>query len=88
MHTLINFHPIQVFTYDGSVNCFGLEFGFFVVTALAVVILFVGPAPFAVGYICYKRPRVSNIIQEKVLVTSGLASGLACPVGLGPCQWP
>ena len=47
-----------MFQYDGSQLCTGIEFGFFVLFGLIVVVVFVFPAPFAVGYICKTRPKV------------------------------
>ena len=48
----------QVFQYDGTLNCIGFEFGIFVLVGLILVAFFVAPTPFAVGYICRKRPLV------------------------------
>ena len=48
----------QVFQYDGSQKCTSLEFGFFFALALLLAAFFVIPTPFAVGYVCIKRPKV------------------------------
>ena len=53
------FCVLQVFQYDGTLSCTGIEFGLFVLVGLALVVFFVAPAPLAVGYICRKRPLVS-----------------------------
>ena len=54
-------YMFQVFQYDGTLSCTGIEFGLFVLIGLAVVVFFVAPAPFAVGYICRKRPQVGHV---------------------------
>lgn len=46
-----------VFQYDGSVSCNSLDFGFFALIGLVLVVFFVTPAPFITGYICIKRPQ-------------------------------
>ena len=48
-----------MFQYDGSLSCTNPEFAPFVLLGLAIVLVFVAPAPFAVGYICMKRPQVT-----------------------------
>ena len=57
---------VQVFQYDGSVKCTSPEFAVFALIGLLLVILFVTPAPFAVGYICFRRPQV-YIVSLKTL---------------------
>lgn len=49
---------LQVFQYDGSLSCTGIEFGLFVLVGLVLVVFFVAPSPIAVGYICRMRPQV------------------------------
>lgn len=46
--------------YDGSISCTGWELGILVFLGLSLVIFFVAPAPFAIGYICVKRPQASQ----------------------------
>ena len=46
--------------YDGSISCTGWELGILAFLGLNLVIFFVAPAPFAIGYICVKRPQVSQ----------------------------
>ena len=53
---------LQVFQYDGTLSCTGIELGLFVLVGLALVVFFVAPAPLAVGYICRKRPLVSLVV--------------------------
>ena len=48
----------QVFQYDGSVECTSPEFAVFALIGLILVIFFVAPTPFAVGYVCVRRPQV------------------------------
>ena len=68
MHRLlldhVNCHYVflQVFQYDGTLSCTGIELGLFVLVGLALVVFFVAPAPLAVGYICRKRPLVSLVV--------------------------
>ena len=51
---------VQVFQYDGSVLCTGLEFGFLFAIGLILVAFFVFPTPVALVYICERRPLVSH----------------------------
>lgn len=53
-----------MFAYNGSVSCIERdEFLVLIILALLIVIIFVGPTPFAVGYISVKRrPQVSNSV--------------------------
>ena len=55
---------IQVFQYDGSQACVSLEFGFFALFGLFLATTFVIPTPFAVSYICVKRPKVEYSIHN------------------------
>ena len=59
VHFYCCFYFIQVFQYDGSVQCWSPYFGFFFVVALLSVLLFVFPLPLFVSYICVKRPQVN-----------------------------
>ena len=47
-----------MFLYDGSKSCTGWELGVLGLISVTVMALFVVPAPFAVGYICVKYPKV------------------------------
>ena len=55
---------LQVFQYDSSQSCLSLEFGFFVLFGLLVVVGFVIPAPVVVGYVCTARSKVIHLIDE------------------------
>ncbi|CAI8015363.1 hypothetical protein GBAR_LOCUS9518 [Geodia barretti] len=59
-----------VFQYDGSVKCTSPEFAVFAVIGLLLVILFVTPAPFAIGYICIRRPQ--RFKQYADILTKGV----------------
>ena len=52
----------QVFQYDGSQRCNVAEFAVFAIISLILVASFVLPAPFAIAYICHKRPQVSQSV--------------------------
>jgi len=66
---------VQVFQYDGAKKCTDGDYMPFYVIGMLLVVFFVFPAPFAIGYICARRPRVSLIIVLLVLCCRGVMSG-------------
>ena len=56
----------QVFQYDGSMECTSPEFAVFALIGLILVIFFVAPTPFAVGYVCIRRPQVRGRGRRKM----------------------
>ena len=77
MHVLkMKFHHscsrAQVFLYDGSKSCTEWELGILGFISLCVVVLFVVPAPIAVGYICVKHPKASSISNAMACIYSTL----------------
>ena len=67
---LLSVVHMQVFLYDGSKQCTGWELGILGSISLAVMSLFIVPAPFAVGYICVKYPRVRFTLGSELCLWS------------------
>ena len=55
---------VQVFQYDGAKKCTDGDYMPFYVIGMLLVVFFVFPAPFAIGYICARRPRVSLCVDK------------------------
>ena len=62
-----------MFLYDGSKSCTGWELGVLGLISVTVMTLFVVPAPFAVGYICVKYPKVYT--QAARIISAKLTAG-------------
>ena len=56
-----------MFQYDGEKDCTDADFMPFYIIGMLLVVFFVFPAPFGIGYICARRPKVSLLSMITVL---------------------